>query len=100
VIDLQTERIITLNEARKLPWLRGRGGNSLSLDSLHRWRQHGLRGVVLESIRLGGTVVTSVEAVTRFVARLNGEGAVAPSAIGDANHPTRKADARLDRAGI
>ena len=54
--------------AKRLP--RTNRGKVISISTLHRWRQHGLRGVKLEAIRLGGIWVASVSAVENFSQRL------------------------------
>jgi Protein of unknown function (DUF1580) len=48
-----------------------RGGARLHVATLHRWRAKGLRGVRLESVRLGGGWYTSVQALERFFERLS-----------------------------
>lgn len=70
-----------------------------------RWRQHGISGVWLETVKLGGKRLTSVEAVHRFVE--------ATTAAADGPRPSTpartsrqrqaaisKAEAELDAAGI
>jgi hypothetical protein len=37
---------------------------------LFRWAKHGLRGIKLETLRVGGTLCTSRQALERFFARL------------------------------
>jgi hypothetical protein len=39
--------------------------------TLQRWALHGIRGVQLETIRIGGSVYTSREALARFIERTN-----------------------------
>ena len=103
MLDLQNEQPITLNEARRLPFLKGRGGNRISLCTMNRWRTRGVGQVVLETVKCGGTVVTTTEAVLRFVERLsNRSGAAATN-----TRPTiqrrrdiAKAQKRLDDVGI
>jgi hypothetical protein len=74
VIDLQTERLVSLAEAAKLvpP---GRQGKSTHVGTLLRWVLKGCRApnggkVKLEAIRLGGKWATSSEALQRFADRL------------------------------
>lgn len=38
--------------------------------SVHRWRIRGVRGVVLETVRVGGKILTSRPALTRFLQRI------------------------------
>ncbi len=101
MIDLENETPLTLNQARRLPYLQGRNGNHISLCTLHRWRRRGVGGVVLETAKVGGTVLTTTEAVLRFVQRLNSGGGSASeiTSPGRRSDITR-ADDRLDRAGV
>ena len=61
VHDLQNETLIFLSEAAKrLP-------NRPSTATLWRWHSGGVRGVLLETIMIGGRRYTSVEAMARFI---------------------------------
>ena len=42
------------------------------LRTLYRWSAKGIRGVRLETIRVGGSLCTSVQALQRFFDRLSG----------------------------
>ncbi len=67
-IDLHAENVGTLAEvAAQLPRLSGR---RLHCSTLWRWATRGIRGIRLEYIKMGGRLVTSVEAVARFSAKL------------------------------
>ncbi len=69
MIDLATEDILSLTAAAKrLPHLRGKRIHS---STLYRWASRGVRGVVLETARIGGSTVTSAEALQRFVDSLS-----------------------------
>lgn len=60
MISIETETLLTLREAAKsLP-------NRPHISTVHRWRLRGVRGVKLETCLLGGSRVTSREALTRF----------------------------------
>lgn len=67
MIDMTTEQLLPLS---KVPgYLEKRGlGRRVSIQAVHRWAHHGAGGVVLESIRIGGTTVTSIEAMQRWIA--------------------------------
>lgn len=39
-------------------------------SSIYRWAIRGVRGVVLETIRVGGKILTSRQSVTRFLERI------------------------------
>ena len=70
MIKLSTERVISLSQAcRHLP--RRRGVRPTHPATVYRWARHGLRGVLLESIRVGGTLCASAEALQRFCDRLS-----------------------------
>src|SRR6476646_8588855 len=100
MIDPQTESLKTKNEARRLPWMKGRFGNAVSLATLDRWMTRGVAGVVLESCRIGGTTYTSDEATLRFLDRLNGAGQPATRPVAKRRRQIAQADRRLDDAGI
>lgn len=68
-IDTKTETLVSLREASKsLPEV---GGRRPHYATVCRWANWGVRGVRLESIRVGHKLCTSTEAVQRFLARLN-----------------------------
>jgi hypothetical protein len=69
MIDLTVESPISLAEAAtKVPSFRV--GKKTHVATIHRWIQHGVRGVKLEAARLGGRWVTSDEALQRFAEAL------------------------------
>lgn len=69
MIDFASEQVLPLEEAaRRLP--RRRGNRPVHPTTLHRWAHTGLRGVHLETIQVGGTRCTSIEALQRFFERL------------------------------
>ena len=63
MIDLQSEKILSLTAAAKL--LPGRP----HVATIYRWFQHGIRGVRLETVLIGGKRFTSHEAIQRFAER-------------------------------
>ncbi len=65
---MNDERLLTLTEAAKL--LPRLNGKRIATTTLWRWATSGIRGVRLETRRLGRRVVTSVEALDRFSAAL------------------------------
>jgi hypothetical protein len=75
MINIHTERLISLRDAIKLlpP---GRGGRPIHVASMYRWVSRGVRQIRLESVRIGGTVYTSREALERFTIRLTAIAAV------------------------
>ena len=98
-IDIASEPPIPLTQATiYLP--RRRRGRKAATSTLHRWATRGLRGVVLETIRIGGTRCTSLQALQRFFDRLsdvhNVDTHAAPAA-GSAQHRTDRVDQELDQ---
>lgn len=70
MIQLKNESVLSLREAcRKLP--HRRAGRPTHPATLYRWATEGLRGIRLESIQIGGTLCTSLEALQRFFERLS-----------------------------
>ena len=71
MIDIQSETVISLNEAAKHPSLpRRRRGKRPHVSTLYRWSTAGIKGIKLETLRVGATLCTSLEAVQRFAERL------------------------------
>ena len=69
MIDISSETVTSLTEATQhLP--RRRRNKRPATATIYRWAQRGVRGVVLETIQVGGTKCTSVEALQRFCDRL------------------------------
>ncbi len=62
-IDLTREKLLTFNQAgQSLP-----GARRISYATWWRWWRHGIRGVKLETVVVGGRRYTSAAAVQRFV---------------------------------
>ena len=59
------ETMVTLTQATKMVPSR-RPGKAPEVSTLHRWATRGLRGVRLETIKVGGARMTSREALERF----------------------------------
>jgi hypothetical protein len=82
-----------------------RGGKKLHQNTAFRWAKDGVRGVKLETIRIGGTLCTSVEALQRFFERLSatdGRPEAAPSIRTPAARARAiaKAEAELGKLGV
>ena len=68
-IDPNKENLVSLADAaRSLP--SRRAGKKPHVSCLYRWTTRGCKGVILESIQVGGTRCTSREALARFFERL------------------------------
>jgi len=64
-IDVQEEQVVSLREAcGLLP--RRRAGKKPAIETLYRWSLRGCRGIKLETVQVGATRCTSVEALQRF----------------------------------
>ena len=69
MINIASEKLITLSEATKyVP--RRRKGKRTHCATVYRWAARGLRGVRLETIRVGGSLCTSEEKLQLFFNRL------------------------------
>lgn len=65
---LQGEELLTFTEAASvLP--RRRGGAKTAISTLWRWSKRGSRGVVLETVHVGGNVYVSRDALGDFIAK-------------------------------
>lgn len=74
MISIADERLIPLRDAPKHLPLRP-NGKKLHISVFYRWIKRGVKGILLESIRIGGTTYTSLEALQRFAGSLtNGIG--------------------------
>ncbi len=69
MIDLAAETLIPLRDVpRHLPTRSN--GKRIHISACYRWMSRGVKGVVLESLRIGGSTYTSREALQRFAERL------------------------------
>jgi hypothetical protein len=70
-------------------------------STLIRWAMRGLRGVRLETVLVGGRRFTSIEAIERFLARLNEPSAVpVPSVSSSRQKCIARANQQLDAEGF
>jgi hypothetical protein len=105
VIDTATETVLPFSAAaRRVPSIRA--GRPVSPATLWRWSANGClardgQRVKLETIRIGGSTCTSLEALERFFRRLSETGnpidQAAPRQTGKVH---KKAVGELERAGI
>jgi hypothetical protein len=106
-IDIQTEKLIGLNEAARL--IPGRDGGTVHVITVGLWTRRGKRGVILESVLAGPRRCTSVEAVQRFLEAVTRKAANGTAQPHDVAVPGRtrsqrsrdvcKAAAELEAAG-
>jgi Protein of unknown function (DUF1580) len=70
MIDCHSEHVISFPQASdESP--RRRKGRKIHVSCFYRWSTVGCRGVILETIQIGGNRCTSREALMRFYARLS-----------------------------
>ena len=95
MIDMN-ERLITLPQAaRKIP---GQGDRPrVHVSSIYRWSTKGVGGVVLETIKVGGRRMTSLEALERFIQAQNLDTEQPAERPGDRQRQLDAVDAELDR---
>ena len=103
MIDFANEQVVSLNEAaRMLP--RRREGKKPHVSTLYRWTIRGVRGVILETIQVGGTRCTSVEALHRFFERLSiddhGDPPAVPQMTDSQRRELDRVNRELDRLGL
>jgi hypothetical protein len=99
MIDSTAETLISLADAAKaVP--RRRGGRGTHVSTLYRWATVGVRGVVLETLQIGGTKCTSMDALQRFYERLSDSTPAGPSGDHPAPGPTRRTSARRHRDSV
>lgn len=98
MLNISTETILTFCEARnRLP--RRRRGKRPDVSTLYRWSQVGLKGVRLETLKIGGQTCTSIEALQRFFDRLSCGHSVQPQPTVD-DRRTSVVEEALERIGI
>jgi hypothetical protein len=108
MIDHEVETVLSLTDAAaRLP--RRRGGKRVNVATLYRWASNGCRGVRLETIQIGGTRCTSMQALQRFFDRLTDSGPDPSLAASGTRHPApvrrrqrddRAVVAELERLGL
>ena len=101
-IDIRHERPIPFREVPALPCIPGRrNGARLNIATVHRWHRHGLGGVRLEGIKVGGVLCTSLEALQRFFDRLTGTSSSPPTLPQSTPpHVQQRVEQRLDDLGV
>ena len=97
-IDPLNDQLLTMSQAAALLPKR-RGGSKVAITTLWRWRTRGSKGVRLATVKVGGHVYTSREALTAFIEAQS----VAAPALPAAESPSRRsrrAMAELEKMGI
>ena len=65
MIDTALENLVPLRDVPRLLPARP-NGKRLHISAVYRWALRGIRGVRLETVKIGGTTYTSREAIQRF----------------------------------
>lgn len=90
-IDLAYEELVPLKElAKSLP---KRNGKAPAISTLWRWSTTGVRGVVLQTVLVGGQRYSSPEVFRRFVAAGNQGRVAKPETSRAAEETNRQLDA-------
>ncbi|MDB5340538.1 MAG: hypothetical protein JWN70_6157 [Planctomycetaceae bacterium] len=93
--DLSEEELIPFSKAcKEFP------GGGVCLQTLHRWRLRGIRGVKLETIMIGGRRYTSRAAIGRFVAAQNKGQDPPPLSVSQRAKRSAAARLELEKMGI
>jgi hypothetical protein len=101
MIDIRHEKVFPLTQAAKREESpRRRRNKRPNVATIYRWAKHGVGGVRLQTIRVGGTLCTSVEALQRFFEALS-RADQASAGGNDVNHPrAAPIERELDAAGF
>lgn len=93
MIDMASETLIAFRDVpKRLP--RRPNGKAIHFSVVYRWAQKGLKsGIVLESLKIGGTTYTSLEALQRFADAITGKRSESPSPLSRMTR-TRQAQAQ------
>ncbi|TWT35170.1 hypothetical protein KOR34_00580 [Posidoniimonas corsicana] len=95
MIDATTETLLTIRQARDV------FPNSPSEATLWRWLLKGVRGHVLDSVRVGGRRFTSREACQRFIEATSAEPErPKPPTLHERRRSLQQAQATLDHYGV
>ncbi len=104
MIDIKTERLIPLREVPQLGIIPARrSGSRLNVSTIYRWALHGQRGIKLESLKIGGQRVTSLNAIQTFCTALARNEVVAPNPKTKqlaSLKRSKEVEAELDQVGI
>lgn len=101
MINIRDEEMLTLSgAAKRLP--HGRASKPVHVATIHRWASpRGLKGIRLETVKVGGIRYTSAEALERFIVRCSADDASQqPQLTRQRQKSIDKAAATLAAAGI
>lgn len=95
MVSLILEQTLPLQALAKL--VPGNCGRSVHYETLRRWARQGVQGVKLESKKLGGKRVSSLEAVDRFMEQLTAREVAAEESVAFAPRMSAAEQAIQDR---
>jgi hypothetical protein len=75
------EKRIPLAQAARELFAPNHEGRPVHVSTVLRWVLHGVRGVKLEAVRVGGRWATTLEAIRRFEAACTAKYAAAPGIV-------------------
>jgi hypothetical protein len=95
-IDIVSETLIRLADVSKLKNVPSQRGKGVAISTLWRWRSAGIKGIKLETLQVGGTTCTSMEALQRFFDALTERAAQANAPV-PAEFPSKQSQTSFDR---
>jgi hypothetical protein len=106
MIDIFNERVLALNEICELLPRNPKGGK-VSFSTIWRWSKNGVIGpggerVKLETVKIGGRLLSSEQAIQRFAENLSPPEALAmrPITLSQRRRNSEKASRELESMGI
>lgn len=97
MIDLRTESLIRLEDVRQhIP--SGRRGKQLSKSVPFRWASKGVKGIVLETVKVGGARYTTLDALHRFIQHINAP--TPPTSEATRPLPSKQVEKELAKRGL
>lgn len=100
MIDLATENVMPLAQAAKLIPSTRTPGKRLNACTIWRWATRGCKGTKLETLKTPGGLVTSQEAVQRFLEKLTAGEASESRTTKQRQRDIDRAERELSAVGI
>lgn len=100
MIDTTKESPLTLSHAAKSLREWSRNGRQPHVAQVYRWASRGLRGIILETVQIGGSKCTTREAAQRFIGAMSNPGRpAAPRTPAKRQKQAEAASGELAKAG-
>jgi hypothetical protein len=99
-IDLMQDKLICLDDVAKM--LPRKGGKTVCAQTVKKWADTGIRGVVLEAVPIGASLYTTAECVEDFAEALERKRKTPPPSRLAAKHrrECNRAANRLEAMGL